>query len=171
MLYVYYLFLAAIMMLFFKDSKIGQELALFICKEKDDKDAKATTLIVHPPIIGRFSKRWAITLILLICQNGHRSFPLRVVLIILLASHHKNVAKSKSYNTLRQEIIEKRASWDLLFNANGGFSYFSRYWDWLEDELGQCKHLPDATHLYSAIFASLFTYDYNENLMKAFCDC
>ena len=69
------------MMLFFKDSKIGQELALFICNEKDDKDAKATTLIVRPPIIGRFSKKdGAITLIISICRNGHKLFPLMVAL-------------------------------------------------------------------------------------------
>ena len=81
------------MMLFFKDSKIGQEPALFICKEKDGKDAKATTLIVHPPIIGRFSKRW-----------GRNSYPLNLPkwsqvvpfdggsnleTTILFASHHK----------------------------------------------------------------------------------
>ena len=54
-------------MLFFKDSKIGQEPALFICKGKDDKDAKATTLIVRPPIIGRFSERW-----------GHNSYHLNL---------------------------------------------------------------------------------------------
>ena len=89
------------MMLFFKDSKIGQEPALFICKEKDGKDAKATTLIVRPPIIGRFSERW-----------GRNSYPLNLPkwsqvvpfdggsnleTTILFASHHKNVAKSKPY--------------------------------------------------------------------------
>ena len=55
------------MMLFFKDSIIGQEPALFICKKKDDKDAKAMTLIVRPPIIGRFSERW-----------GHNSYTLNL---------------------------------------------------------------------------------------------
>ncbi|KAF3960007.1 hypothetical protein CMV_015236 [Castanea mollissima] len=112
------------MMLFFKDSKIGQEPALFICKEKDDKDAKATTLIVYPPIIGIFSERW-----------GHNSYP-------------PNLSKC----------------------TNGGFSY-SHYWDWLEDVLGQCKHLLDVIHLYNVVFASLFMYDYDENLMKALCEC
>nr|POE51373.1 hypothetical protein CFP56_57712 [Quercus suber] len=91
-------------MLFFKDSKIGQEPALFICKEKDDNDAKTTTLIVRSPIIGRFSERW-----------GRNSYPLNLPkwsqivpsddgsnleTTILLASHNKNVAKSKQYNTL-----------------------------------------------------------------------
>ena len=37
--------------------------------------------------------------------------------------------------------------------------------------LGRCKHLLDATDLYSAVIASLFTYNYDENLMKAFCEC
>ena len=55
-------------MLFFKDLKIGQEPALFICKEKDDKDAKAMTLIVCPSIIERLSERW-----------GHNSHPLNLL--------------------------------------------------------------------------------------------
>ena len=121
------------MMLFFKDSKIGQEPALFICKKKDGNDAKATTLIVCPPIIGRFSKRW-----------GRNSYPLNLPnwsqvvpsdggsileTIILLASYHKNVTKSKPYNTLGREIIAKHADWDFSFSLNEGFSYFSLYWD------------------------------------------
>ena len=36
-------------MFLFKDSWIGQEPTLFICKEKDNKNAKAITLIVRPP--------------------------------------------------------------------------------------------------------------------------
>ena len=132
-------------------------------------------MIVHPPIIGRFSERW-----------GHNFYPLNLLkwsqvvppdggsnleTIIPLALHHKNVAKSKSYNTLGREIIAKCANWDFSFSVNRGFSYFSLYWDWLEDVLGRCKHLLDVTHLYSVVFASLFTYDYDENLMKAFCEC
>ena len=62
LLFIYFLlfgnnniyFFTTIMMLFFKDSKIGEEPALFIYKKKDGKDAKPTTLIVRPPIIGRF---------------------------------------------------------------------------------------------------------------------
>ena len=110
---IYIIFFTAIMMLFFKDSKIGQEPALFICKKKDGKDAKATTLIVCPPMIGRFSERW-----------GRNSYPLNLSkwsqvipsdggsnleTIILLASHHKNVAKSKPYNILGRKIIAKCA--------------------------------------------------------------
>ena len=36
---------------------------------------------------------------------------------------------------------------------------------------GQFKDLLDATYLYIVIFASMFTYDYDGNLMKAFCEC
>ena len=55
------------MMLFFKDSKIGEEPTLFIYKKKDGKDAKPTTLIVRPPTIGRFSEKW-----------GRNSYPLNL---------------------------------------------------------------------------------------------
>ena len=36
--------------------------------------------------------------------------------------------------------------------------------------LCQCKELK-ASQLYDAVFASLFTYDFDENLLKAFCEC
>ena len=45
-------------MSFFKDLSVNNKLALFICKDKDDKDTRATTLIVRPPMIGCFSKKW-----------------------------------------------------------------------------------------------------------------
>ena len=163
------------MMFFFKDSRIGQEPALFICKEKDDKDAKAMTLIVRLPIIGRFSKRWDHNFYPLNLPRWSQVIPLdsssNLETIILLASNLKNFAKSKPYNTLGWEINERHANWDSSFSVNGGFSYFPLYWEWLEDVLGWCKRLLDATHLYSAVFASLFTYDYDENLMKASCEC
>ena len=54
---------------------------------------------------------------------------------------------------------------------NGGISYIPLYWEWLEDILSRCKELLKAANLYEAVFASLFTYDFNEYLVKAFCEC
>ena len=147
----------------------------FICKEKGDKDAKATTLIVHMPIIGRFSERWDHNFYPLNQPRWSQVIPLdgssNLKKIILLASNHKNIAKSKPYNTLGWEVNERCANWDSSFSVNGGFSYIPLYWEWLEDILGWCKCLLDVTHLYSVVFASLFTYNYDEKLMKAFCKC
>ena len=45
---------------------------------------------------------------------------------------------------------------------------FPHYQNWLEDVLSWCRHLLDATQFFNGV---LFTYDYDKNLMKAFCEC
>ena len=89
---------------FFKDSSFNNKPALFICKDKDDKDTRATTLIFRPPMIRYFSKKW---------ESRKRPFNLpewsmaishgpdtssRITL--LLASHHTDTASSRSYSSL-----------------------------------------------------------------------
>ena len=54
---------------------------------------------------------------------------------------------------------------------NGGISFIPLYWEWLEDVLSQCKGLLNDVNHSEAVFAPLFTYDYNEHLVKAFCEC
>ena len=90
---------------------------------------------------------------------------------LLLAFHHTDIASTKPYPSLGREIIAGRTNWEYFFNVNGGISYIPLYWEWLEEVLSQCKGLLKATNLYEADFASLFTYDYNEHLVKAFCEC
>ena len=108
------------MMLFFKDLNFGQESALFICKEKDDKDAKATTLIVRPPIIGRFWRDGAITLIPSICRNGHRSFPLMAALTWRQLSFLLRITKmflNQSRTTLWDERQLQKVPIGILYSA------------------------------------------------------
>ena len=54
---------------------------------------------------------------------------------------------------------------------NGGISFIPLYWEWLEDVLSQCKGLLNDVNHSEVVFAPLFTYDYNEHLVKAFCEC
>ena len=46
----------------------------------------------------------------------------------------------------------------------------SGFWEWVEDVLGRCKETLDNIKTYDAIFASMFTYDQNENVLQAFCE-
>ena len=54
---------------------------------------------------------------------------------------------------------------------NGGIFFIPLYWEWLEDVLSRCKGLLNDANLSESVFTSLFTYDYNEHLVKAFCEC
>ena len=47
----------------------------------------------------------------------------------------------------------------------GEVLYMSDYWEWVEDVLAQCKQTLDNIKTYEAIFASMFTYDHNENVL------
>ncbi|GMY12291.1 hypothetical protein FCV25MIE_07530 [Fagus crenata] len=98
-------------MSFFKDSSINNKPALFICKDKDDKDTRATTLIVHPPMIGYFSKKWESWIrpsnLLEWSTTISHGLDTSSRITILLASHHTNSASSRSYSSLVRDIIEK----------------------------------------------------------------
>ena len=90
---------------------------------------------------------------------------------ILLALHHKNTTSSRSYSSLGRDIIEKQTNWEFSFNVNGGFSYMLFCWEWLEDVLSQCKPFLDNAHLYDVVYASLFIYDHDDNIIKTLCEC
>ena len=118
-------------MSFFKDSSIDDKSALFICKDKDDKDTRATTLIVYPPMIGYFSKKWEScirpsNLLEWSTTISHGpDTPSRIT--ILLALHHTNSASSRSYSSQGWDIIEKQTNWEFSFNVNGQVPYMLFY--------------------------------------------
>ena len=162
-------------MSFFKDSSIDNKPALFICKDKDDRDTKATTLIVRPPMIGYFSKKWESWIrpsnLLEWSTRISHGLDTSSRITILLASHHTNSASSRLYSSLGQDIIEKQTNWEFSFNVNGEVSYMLFYWEWLEDVLSRCEPLLDKARLYDAVYASLFTYDRDDNIIKALYEC
>ena len=101
-------------MSFFKDSSIDNKPTLFICKDKYDKDMRAITLIIRPPMIGCFSKKWESR----IRPSNLPEWSTTIShgqdtssrITILLASHHKNTASSRSYSSLGWDIIEKETN-------------------------------------------------------------
>nr|POE93928.1 hypothetical protein CFP56_51247 [Quercus suber] len=81
----------------FKDSYIGGEPALYVYSEKDNKEAKPSTLITHPPIIGEFSPNWDWDICPPNLPQWSQAAPQNVdaSTILLLASHYTNIASTK----------------------------------------------------------------------------
>lgn len=65
---------------------------------------------------------------------------------------------------------EGLATWSYPQSGFGEFRYTTCYWEWVEDVLGRNKEVLDRVKVYDTIFASLFTYDINENVLRAFCE-
>ena len=56
------------------------------------------------------------------------------------------------------------------FQDHGEWSYIPLYWEWLEDVLFRSKKTFNKAHIYDAVSASLYTYDRNVDVMRAFCE-
>ena len=52
----------------------------------------------------------------------------------------------------------------------GNFFFIPNYWEWLEDALSHSYETLKKAYIYKAIYASLFTYDWNFDIFLAFCE-
>ncbi|KAH0686252.1 hypothetical protein KY284_016805 [Solanum tuberosum] len=131
---------------------------------------------VHPPVIGAFPllrktldtshhlPEWSSTEAKDVTNDFSGNVTTEKVLL-LKSSTHQNVVVA-----VPPRRDEHLSSWRVLSSGFGEVHYTSGYWEWVEDELARCKETLDNMKTYDAIFASMFTYDHNENVLQAFCE-
>ncbi|KAH0636299.1 hypothetical protein KY289_036214 [Solanum tuberosum] len=83
--------------------------------------------------------------------------------LLLKSSTHQNVVAA-----IPPRLDENLSSWHVPPLGFGEVRYTSGYWEWVEDLLTRCKETLDKIKTYDVIFASMFTYDHNENVFQAF---
>ncbi|KAH0633332.1 hypothetical protein KY284_036118 [Solanum tuberosum] len=83
--------------------------------------------------------------------------------LLLKSSTHQNVVAA-----IPPRLDENLSSWHVPPLGFGEVLYTSGYWEWVEDLLARCKETLDKIKTYDVIFASMFTYDHNENVFQAF---
>ncbi|KAK4384242.1 hypothetical protein Sango_2735700, partial [Sesamum angolense] len=93
----------------------------------------------------------------------------------LRATHHEPPRHQPSDDfahlcILGRSIIEGDAKWDSDLRFTREFRYTKGYWEWTEDVLSQCGDRLCHLKIYDAVYASLFTYDQNPDIVKAFCE-
>ncbi|KAL0420279.1 UNVERIFIED_CONTAM: hypothetical protein Slati_3050800 [Sesamum latifolium] len=93
----------------------------------------------------------------------------------LRATHHElphcqQLNNLASLCTLGRSIVEGDAKWDDDLQFTGELHYTRGYWEWTEDVLSRCRQRLRLINAYDAVYASLFTYDHNSNIIKAFCE-
>nr|GMC46300.1 ABC transporter G family member 11 [Ipomoea batatas] len=82
----------------------------------------------------------------------------------------KHEPSTDTLHTLRNRIIDAEIKWGKDTDFEGEFTYVLGYWEWAEDALNFfSKPLTDVM-LYDAVYAPLFTYDCNINVVQAFCE-
>ncbi|KAH0725023.1 hypothetical protein KY284_000888 [Solanum tuberosum] len=145
-------------------------------ENKQHSRAKVLTSKVHPPVIGAFPLvrkmldtshhllEWSSTETKDVMDNFSGNVTTEKVLL-LKSSTHQNIVVA--IPPCRDENL---SSWRVSSSGFGEVRYTSGYWEWVEDVLARCKETLDNIKTYDAIFASIFTYDHNENVLWAFFD-
>ncbi|KAH7845734.1 hypothetical protein Vadar_005411 [Vaccinium darrowii] len=88
--------------------------------------------------------------------------------ILLRSSLHANEDGSERFILLGDQINAQRATWTDPLAGFGQFSFTERYWEWVEDVLGRFSEVLSSARIYGAVYASLFTYSRDEDLIRSF---
>ncbi|KAA0063074.1 uncharacterized protein E6C27_scaffold468G001920 [Cucumis melo var. makuwa] len=89
---------------------------------------------------------------------------------ILQSSIHNEAPNSGRALTLGQRLIKGQTRWGTVTKVPGEFCFIDCYWEWLELVVGRNTRLLYSTRLYGTVTASLYTYDRNSDVVRAFCE-
>ena len=160
-------------MVLFKDFSSFGKKYLVVTKESNDTKEADISMLIERPIIGRFAERWPelkdSSDIIEWTYDVSRNFDSSSRAWSLHSPFHKNTTESRYLMTLVRRIILGGTRWGTLFKINGDWSYIPLYWEWLEDVLFRSRQTLNKAHIYDAVSASLYTYDWNADVMQAFC--
>ncbi|KAG5540450.1 hypothetical protein RHGRI_020606 [Rhododendron griersonianum] len=90
--------------------------------------------------------------------------------LLLRSSLHKKHNDSERFLLLGDRITNGDAKWGNTTPQFGEVSFIDGYWEWLEDVLAWNKDMLTSAKIYDIVFASLFTYVCNTNLICSFCE-
>ncbi|XP_012828660.1 PREDICTED: uncharacterized protein LOC105949899 [Erythranthe guttata] len=160
-------------MAYFKDTRspLGVEQLVVLDDERQPLD-KGTTMVVHTSLIGRYPMQWPrLTSTYNINEWTHEvSLSKTLKVWTLQTSHHKYSDEIVHLPTLGNNIIKGKAMWGESLQFTGEFHYTAGYWEWTEDVLSRCESKLISAQIYDSVYASLFTYDRNSEIIKVFCE-
>ncbi|KAG5554216.1 hypothetical protein RHGRI_011915 [Rhododendron griersonianum] len=90
--------------------------------------------------------------------------------LLLRSSLHSEDDATEHFTLLGDQINDGKAAWTAPLASFGQFSFINQYWEWAEDVLGRSSEKLLEARIYGAVYASLFTYDRDANLIKSFCE-
>ena len=159
-------------MVLFRDLSSSKKKHLLILMNESKLEKNGIKLLIHKPLTGSFAdglpklgdfpilSNWTLAV-----TRGNDS---RVFLRSAL--HNISPSHSKKFSTLGCRNISGKARWGSTLKIYGEFTFMTNYWEWLEDVLSRSHKILKDACIYKAVYASLFTYDRNSDIFRAFCE-
>ncbi|KAH0672619.1 hypothetical protein KY284_023706 [Solanum tuberosum] len=133
-------------MMHFRDRDSPHPLLEIVGDDQQNPNAKVLLLEVQPPSIGIFSLDTS----------------LKVPLLKSVIHHDTSSKSSHSDGSFN--------NWRVPSSNFGNVCYTPGYWEWVEDMLPLHKEILELIKVYDVVYTSLFTYDYDDNVLHAFCE-
>ncbi|KAL0412295.1 UNVERIFIED_CONTAM: hypothetical protein Slati_3819200 [Sesamum latifolium] len=151
---------------------------LVILDDQHQPVEKDTILVVYAPLVGgRNVGPWPRLTYSFYLDEWSQEVSLNknVKAWTLRATHHELPRHQQSNDliplrTLGRSIVEGDAKWDGNLQFVGHFHYTKGYVEWTEDVLRRCGRRLCLVCAYDVVYASLFTYDHNSDIIKVFCE-
>ena len=158
-------------MVIFRELITANQKYLLIIDHDGTADEKKTQLLVHTATHGAYIGDWPSYNYACLDEWSQTIAQGDDMTVHSLKSLiHTEEPRTTFFQTLGRRIISGEAYWGNILKLNGEFSFIENYWEWLEDVLGRSKKALQDAFLYEALYASLFTYDRNPNIVRQFCE-
>ncbi|KAH0645323.1 hypothetical protein KY284_033207 [Solanum tuberosum] len=139
-----------------------------------EEGEEQTRFLTHAPLVGRYANQlpflknpfhmanWT-------SVHTHTSNNLLKLWSLQAPDHHHaNIAAPLP--SLGRRIIQGEIRWGNTMTVEGEYRHIPGYWEWTEDILCRSQEVLGTTQIYDTVYASLFTYDRNSNILQAFCE-
>ncbi|KAL3510371.1 hypothetical protein ACH5RR_029772 [Cinchona calisaya] len=100
--------------------------------------------------------------------TGPSSFLTSKEVHVLLSHDHGGEQSTNKFLLPFAQTISDKTAWDALASNFSETCYIACYWEWVEEVLSRHNKVLLDAKIYDAVHASLFTYDYCDNVLNAF---
>ncbi|KAH0719105.1 hypothetical protein KY285_015136 [Solanum tuberosum] len=131
-------------MMYFLDRDSPHPLLEIVGDDQQNPNAKVLLLEVHPLDIGVSSP--------------------------LLVGHMMNIFSLKNASSNSSHFDGSFNNWSVPSSKFGNVFYTPSYLEWVEDVMPRHKEILELIKVYDVVYTSLFTYDYDDNILHVFCE-
>ncbi|KAL3809084.1 hypothetical protein ACJIZ3_000041 [Penstemon smallii] len=161
----------------FTDYKVPYP-TLYVINKGETDNTRGTALAVYPPAIGSFASEYTVS------KEKHPSkFSAEITKdasvdatalskrqkVCLLQSGTPKEGSPPSFPRHARSSASWRTPWHSSAPSLGEFSYISGYWEWVDDVFARKNKNLHRAGVHDAVWASLFTYDVDEHMIRTFC--
>lgn len=145
---------------------------LIITDHEDEDSDCGTRLEIHRSLLRPLGARPSVSKQNFLSQMSIQipSEPNNPQLFKLLNNLREKDATDDTFPLLGRSIISNSVRWGAKLKISGEFRFIPGYWDQTQDVLSRCKVALGLCSMYGAIYASLYQYGRDQNIMRAFSE-